>query len=315
MTTEPSRSSTKTRSAVARVTWTGLIINILLSALKFACGVLGSSQAIVADAVHSLSDSSTDIAVLVGVRYWTRPPDRGHPHGHGRIETMVTSGIAGLLLVVAAGLVYNAVASLAEKHANPPGAIAAAAAGVSIVSKELLYRWTARVGRRAHSSAVVANAWHHRSDAFSSVPALLAVLGATWRPEWYFLDHVGAILVSVFIVRAAIDIARPALRELLDAGAPLDETEDIAAIAMSVEGVHEVHNIRTRYSGGRLQVDLHLLVPGDMTVRRGHDVADRVQERLRAEGPDLTDVIVHVEPYEESSRPEAKRGEPEQPVQ
>jgi cation diffusion facilitator family transporter len=283
---------------VRRITWIGLGWNLLLSGIKLAGGILGNSQAIVADAVHSLSDGTTDVAVLVGVGYWSKPPDRGHPHGHGRIETLVTTGIGVALGVVAAGIAYTAVTTISEHHAHPPGLIAMGAALLSIVSKELLYRWTVAVGRRIESSAVVANAWHHRSDAFSSIPVLLAVVGVRIHPAWYFLDHLGAVVVSVFIFRTGVLVAWPALKELVDAGAPARELENIRRIAQTTVGVKEVHAIRTRSSGGALQVDLHVLVDGEMSVRRGHDVAEEVERRLVAEGPHLMDVVVHIEPYE-----------------
>jgi cation diffusion facilitator family transporter len=283
---------------VRRITWIGLGINLILSGLKLVAGIIGNSQAIVADAVHSLSDSTTDIAVLVGVSYWSKPPDRGHPHGHGRIETLVTTGIGVALGAVAAGIAYNAVTSISQHHPRPPGLIALGAALLSIVSKEALYRWTVAVGRRIESSAVVANAWHHRSDAFSSMPVLLAVAGVRIHPGWYFLDHLGAVVVSVFIFRTGVMVAWPALRELVDAAAPARDLENIRRIAQGTEGVREVHAIRTRSSGGKFQVDLHVLVDGDMSVRRGHDVAEEVERRLVSGGPHLTDVVVHIEPYE-----------------
>jgi len=167
---------------------------------------------------------------------------------------------------------------------------------VSIVCKEALYRWTVRVGRRARSSAVVANAWHHRSDALSSVPAALAVLAARLRPEWLFLDHLGAVVVSVFIFRAGVMVAWPALKELVDVGAPQDELAQIEELALAVDGVKEVHAIRTRIVGGHVHVDLHVLVEGSMSVSAGHAVAERVKQRLLRDGPRLGDVVVHLEP-------------------
>jgi cation diffusion facilitator family transporter len=284
---------------IKRITWLGLCVNVLLSALKLAGGMLGASQAIVADAVHSLSDSTTDVAVLIGVRYWSKPPDEGHPHGHGRIETLVTAGIGMALAVVAVGLAVGAVSTLRQEHASPPGLIALCAALVSIVSKEILYRWTVRVGRRMRSSAVVANAWHHRSDAFSSVPVLIAVAGARLVPAWAFLDHLGAVVVSVFIFRAGFLIALPAFAELIDAGATRKELGRIRAIALETEGVAQVHGIRTRRVGAALHVDLHILVDGSMSVQRGHQISEAVKERLLENDADLADVVVHLEPYGE----------------
>ncbi len=285
---------------VRRVTWTGLVVNVLLSALKFAAGVLGHSQAVVADAVHSLSDVSTDLAVLIGVRYWSAPADAGHPYGHRRIETLVTVVIAVSLAGVALALGYNALATLNAEHTTRPGWIALGAALFSILSKESLYRWTNAVGRRIRSSAVMANAWHHRSDGLSSVPAALAVAGARMRPSWAFLDHVGAILVSFIILQAVWRIGWPAIKGLTDAGASEEDTERIGAIALRTEGVRLVHALRTRHIGFGLAVDLHIMVEGSMTVKQGHDVSEAVKANLLADGPDLVDVIVHLEPCEEA---------------
>ena len=285
---------------VLRVTAIGLAANLLLSVLKFVCGVVGASQAVVADAVHSLSDSSTDLAILVGVQYWSRPADTSHPHGHRRIETVVTISIGVVLAVVGAGLAFRALSTLQGQHADRPGWIAFAAALLSIASKEVLYRWTSRTGRRIKSSAVIANAWHHRSDAFSSIPAALAVAGAKLKPGWYFLDHVGAVVVSVFILGAAVRIIWPALEQLVDAGAAQKDVDSIKQIAVDVPGVEVVHAIRTRRLGLALQVDLHILVDGGMTVQEGHDISEQVTQRLLAGGPDIVDVVVHVEPHEGS---------------
>jgi len=288
--------------SIRRVTWIGLVANVLLSGFKLAGGILGSSQVIVADAVHSLSDTTTDVAVLIGVRYWSRPPDDGHPHGHGRIEAVVTAGIGLLLAGVAVGLTWNAIQTLRQPHPHRPGLIALAAALVSVVAKEMLYRWTVRVGRRVHSSAVVANAWHHRSDALSSIPAALAVLTVRLHPDWLFLDHLGAVVVSVFIFRAGVLIVWPASMELMDAGASQKELNRIEQVAMSVEGVRGVHAIRTRIVGGRVHVDLHILVDSTMSVGNGHAVSEEVDRRLLAEGPRMADVVVHLEPHEDADR-------------
>ncbi|MBN2713710.1 MAG: cation transporter, partial [Planctomycetes bacterium] len=183
-------------STVKRVTWIGLIINLLLAGAKCSVGILASSQALVADAVHSLSDSATDIVVLVGVKYWSKPADKSHPHGHQRIETLIVAGIGLSLFLVALGLIYNALMSLRNHDDTIPGWTAFGAALSSIIIKELLYQYTARAGRRVKSSALIANAWHHRSDSISSIPAALAVLGVKLCPGYGFLDHIGAIVVG-----------------------------------------------------------------------------------------------------------------------
>ena len=296
--------------AVRRVTWGALAANLALSALKFAAGIFGHSQAIVADAVHSLSDSVTDVAVLVGVRYWSRPADESHPHGHRRIETLITAAIGLVLVGVAAGIVYHAMRTLHGEHAESPGWVAFIAALISIVGKEALYQWTAAVGRRIKSPAVVANAWHHRSDGLSSIPAALAVLAArVLGDEWAFLDHVGAVMVSLFILGAAWRIVKPALSELVDAGAPETERERIREIAMGAEGVRDVHHLRTRYSGSALEVDLHVKVDPMITVHRGHAISEAVKRRIIAEGPDVLDVVVHLEPAREQCDGDEEKGE------
>ncbi|HOZ46005.1 MAG TPA: cation diffusion facilitator family transporter [Candidatus Hydrogenedentes bacterium] len=299
-------TSSRDRHGVATVTWVGLFVNLVLTVLKFTCGVVGHSQAVVADAVHSLSDMASDTAILVGVRFWTKPADRAHPHGHQRIETVVTLGIGVLLATVAFGLVWNALSTLHAPHGEAPGWVAFAAAVVSIVSKEALYRWTVIRGREMKSSAVIANAWHHRSDAFSSIPAALAVAGAAVGPGWSFLDHVGAVIVSVLILQAALVIIRPAFAALIDTAASDEDVRAIAALAGGVGGVKSVHEVRTRYVGGAaLSVDLHVLVDPLMTVHDGHAIADRVKKCLIREGPDVVDAVVHIEPFEEAEVEEA----------
>ncbi len=284
---------------VKRVTWVALIINILLSAFKITAGTIGSSQAVAADGVHSISDTSTDLAVLIGVRYWSAPPDETHPHGHRRIETVITLLIGLVLALIAVGLSYNAIVTLGVEHTESPDMIALVAALVSIFIKETLYQWTVYVGRKADSPAVVANAWHQRSDALSSIPAALAVGGAIYRSEWYFLDHIGAVLVSLLILHAACKIAWPALKELTDHGAPEDASKRIEEICLSTDGVIQIHKIRTRRIGPGLQVDLHIQVKESLSVRQGHDISEMVKSRLREEGPRVIDAIIHLEPFDD----------------
>ena len=283
---------------VRKVTWIGLFLNLFLSALKFAAGVFGRSQALVADAIHSLTDTTSDIAVIAGSHYWSRPPDEDHPYGHRRLETLVSIFIGIMLAAAGAGIGWEAISSLHEKHASQPGWIALAAAFVSIVSKEIIYRWTASVGRQLKSSALAANAWHHRTDAISSIPVFVAVGGALIFPSWSFLDLVGAAIVSIFILHAAFKIVWPGISELIDVGAPEEIQTRIKACAQKNSEVLEVHAIRTRYISTSIQVDLHIVVDGSMPVRQGHDIADDVRDCLINEIPDIVDVIVHVDPPE-----------------
>ena len=286
---------------VRKVTWVGLLVNLFLAAIKFIAGIYGRSQALVADAIHSLTDLTTDIAVIAGSHYWSRPPDENHPYGHRRLETLVTVFIGVVLIAAGIGIGWKAISTLQAKPAVSPGWIAVFAALVSIVSKESIYRWTAVTGRRAKSAALAANAWHHRTDALSSIPVLIAVAGARVFPSWSFLDCVGAVIVSIFILHASIKIIWPGLSELIDVGAPTETRKKIRDIALKNEGVLQVHDIRTRYISSSIQVDLHIVVEGLITVREGHDIADDVKARIIDTIPEVLDVIVHVDPPERAA--------------
>ena len=285
---------------VRKVTWVGLFVNLFLAGFKFIAGIFGRSQALVADAIHSLTDLTTDIAVIAGSHYWSLPPDDDHPYGHKRLETLVTVFIGIVLAAAGIGIGWKAISTLQQKDAAPPGWIAVLAALTSIICKEAIYRWTAATGKRVKSPALAANAWHHRTDAISSVPVLIAVGGAKAFPSWSFLDHLGAAVVSVFILHASIKIIWPALSELIDAGAPSETRKKIRAMALKNEGVLQVHDIRTRYISSSIQVDLHIVVDGSITVRAGHVIADDVRNRITAEMPEVLDVIVHVDPPEKA---------------
>jgi cation diffusion facilitator family transporter len=289
-------------AVVQRVTWVGLAANLLLCAFKFAAGLLGNSAAVVADAVHSLSDGVTDVAVLVGIRYWSRPPDEGHPYGHKRIETLVTAFIGVMLTAAAFGLGYEAVVGLAAPREDAPSLVALVAALSSLAVKEVLYHYTRIAGRKVRSSALAANAWHHRTDALSSIPVAAAVGLALFDPTLAFLDHVGALLVAVMVLVAAWKIAAPALDQLIDRGACAADAAAIQRLAEAVPGVREVHGLRTRFAGVGILVDVHVLVTGSLTVCEGHRIADEVKRVLVTDGPNIEDVVVHIEPFEEESQ-------------
>jgi cation diffusion facilitator family transporter len=292
---------------IRKVTWVGVAANLGLAAFKLAAGIFGESRAVTADGIEALLDVFTVVLVYAGSRFWARPPDDSHPFGHGRLETLVAAGIGLSLVGAAVGIGWESIATLHERHAKVPGWIAAAAALVSIVGKEILYRWTLGVGRRIKSIAVVATAWHYRSDAFSSVPVVLAVTGAILLPSWSFLDHLGAVVVSVFILHAAFKITWPSLKQLIDVGAPAEVRRRIRDIACSIPSVLQVHDIRTRYIGTSIQADLHVIVDGNLTVREGHDIARAVEVRLIQDIGEVVDVIVHVEPPEEALPEECGR--------
>lgn len=295
--TENFESSRKTRF----VTIVGLVCNLLLTGLKFVAGVYGHSQALVADAIHSLSDTISDLAVIVGSYYWNKPADHDHPYGHRRIETLVTIFVGLMLLAAGVGIIRQAFISIREESAHDVNAIALVAALLSIVLKEWMYRWTRKVGEKIGSPALIANAWHHRSDAFSSIPALIAVAVTLLVPEWYFLDRFGAILVSLFIMHAAYQILQPGLLELVDGSAPPEICGEILALTERVAGVQQVHELRTRYSSNSLHVDMHVVVDGTISVQQGHDIAGAVKWKILKAGLGAVDVVVHVEPLAENS--------------
>ncbi len=283
---------------IRQVTWVGVGINLLLAVVKFTVGIVGKSQAVVADAVHSLSDMSTDFAVIFGVKFWSAPPDEDHPYGHRRIEALVTVAIGLLLAGVALGLGYKAVTDVSKDQFQQTTWIALWGPLVSIIFKELLYHWTISEGKKVNSSAVIANAWHHRSDALSSVPALVAVIVSAINPSLAFVDQIGAVIIALFILKVSWDIIRPALAELTDQGVSESSREKIKKIVASITDVQEVHKVRTRKVGPQVFVDLHVLVDPMLTVLQGHTIAEIVREQLIAQCDKVYDVVVHVEPFE-----------------
>jgi len=288
------------RSAVSRVRqvgWVGLLCNLLLAAAKAAAGIFGHSQAVLADALHSLTDAVTDIAVILGVRYWSAPADEDHPHGHGRIETLVTVVIGLAIGAVAVGMGFEAIRGLRHEPESNPAGIALGVAVLSIAVKEILYRWTAAVGRQVNSPALEANAWHHRSDAISSIPAAIAVAVSIIAPEWAVVDRVGAVVVCLLILQASWRILGPAINQLIDAAAPVGDRRRIEEIAITVDGVQAAHAVRTRYIGAKLAVDLHVEVDDGLSVADGHAIALAVRRAIVEEGPNVVDAIVQIEPH------------------
>lgn len=289
----------KTKTAadtVIRATWIGLLVNVGLSVLKIMAGTIGHSRAVVADGLHSLSDLVSDLAVLVGVRVWSKPADCCHPYGHQRFETLVTLFIGLLMVITGIGIGWDAVLAWTDGKTHNVGYIALIAALSSMVIKEILFRWTLRKGKQINSSALIANAWHHRSDALSSLPAALAVVGSMLLPGQAWIDLAGAVVISVFILYSAFTICAPALGSLVDAGASEEITQRLYKMASVVDGVKGIHRLRTRHHGG-LFVDMHLYVDGSLTVKQGHDIADKVEHLLLQEGPNIIEVLVHVDPW------------------
>ena len=290
------KAESDTVAEISRVTWVGLLINAALSILKIAAGTLGNSRAVVADGLHSLSDLVSDIAVLVGVRLWSAPADDNHPYGHQRYETVVTLIIGMMMIAAGIGIGWDAMQAWHTGATRPASLLALGAALSSIVVKEILFRWTLAQGERINSSALIANAWHHRSDALSSMPAAVAVIGSMLFPGMVWIDLAGAALISLLILHSAFHICAPALGSLVDRGASKEITGQLHKIASTVPGVRGIHRLRTRHHGG-LFVDLHLYVDCDLTVYQGHEIALAVEALLMREGPNVAEVLIHIDPW------------------
>lgn len=281
-----------------RITVAGLAANFVLAVVKFLVGLRYSSQALIADALHSLTDSITDIVIIIGVRFWSAPADSDHPHGHGRIETMVSFllGLSVAFAAVAIGM--RALASLQQPQIGTTHWAVFLAACFSVAIKELLYQWHSRVGRSLRSTAIVANAWHHRSDAFSSLIVALAAASSWFLPEWSFLDQAAALIVAVLILQAAWGISIPAFKELIDTGASEEQHQRILRLAQETAQVLEVHALRTRKIANLMHVDLHVQVDPNISVLEGHAIAGQVKARILEQEPNVAAVLVHLEPFE-----------------
>ena len=298
-TQEQSRAAQEQSRAGQRVTWVGFGANALLVVVKAAAGILGHSQALIADAIHSVSDFVTDAVVLWGLKVGRQAPDEDHPFGHARFETVASAGVGVALVAVAVGLGFDAGSNIVAGEVSHPGPLALAGAMLSILVKEALYHYTIRVGRRIRSPAVVANAWHHRSDAFSSVAVVLGVGAAIVKPEWGILDAFAALLVSVFILRVGLQILIDAIRELADTAPEPAVIEKLDVAAKGVEGVLDTPDHKVRSIGGVFHVQIHVEVPRTLTVVEGHDLALAVDERITAADERVADVLVHVDPENE----------------
>lgn len=292
---------------IYKVTVLGGVINLLLVALKFAFGVLGRSSAMIADAVHSLSDLATDIVVVVFVKLSNKPQDKDHDYGHGKYETLATAFIGLALFAVGVMILYGGAEkiflSLRGEVLPRPGMIALWAALISIVSKEWCYRFTVKVGREARSQAVIANAWHHRSDAFSSIGTALGIGGAIFLGDrWTVLDPIAAVVVSVFILKASLQLMKQAADELLEKSLPDDIESKIKQIAESETGVSGVHNLRTRRIGNNISIEMHLRMPGEITLYEAHRRASDIEQELRCQFGEGTYISLHIEPLKVGGR-------------
>ena len=287
---------------VYRVTLLGSVVNLLLLVFKFVAGVLGHSAAMIADAVHSLSDFVTDLIVIVFVKISSKPEDADHAYGHGKYETLARCIIGLALIVVGVMMGYNAMVKIVDVVRNgtelaSPGIIALAAAVLSIVLKEWMFHLTRKVAREVDSPAVEANAWHHRSDALSSVGTAIGIGGAVLLgSKWAVLDPIAALVVSVFIVVQAAKILSDAIGQLMEKSLPRDVEQRICEIVYEEEGTSDIHHLRTRKIGSQISIELHVRMNGYLTLREVHDKSIAIEKRLRAAFGDSTYINLHVEP-------------------
>lgn len=286
---------------IYKVTIIGSAVNFLLLIFKFFAGIMGHSAAMLADAVHSLSDFITDVVVIVFVRISSKPEDKDHDYGHGKYETLATAIIGLLLLCVGFGIFWSGASTiyafLKGEQLEAPGMVALIAALVSIVLKEVLYQYTVRQGKKLNSQAVIANAWHHRSDALSSIGTAIGIGGAILLGDrWRVLDPVAAVIVSFFIMKVSVQLLIPCVDELLEKSLPDDVERQIEQTVLSFPGVSQPHHLRTRRIGSYYAIEMHLRMDGRITLEEAHQTATAIENKLKEMFGKGTHVGIHVEP-------------------
>ena len=286
---------------IYKVTLVGSAGNVALLTFKFIAGVLGHSSAMIADAVHSLSDFITDLIVLAFVHVSAKPQDKGHDYGHGKYETFATFFIGLALLAAATGIIVSGVAKLVDwaggKELAAPGWLALAAAIISVIVKEILYRYTVIRGKHLDSQALVANAWHHRSDALSSIGTMVGIGGAILLGNrWTVLDPLASIVVGGMLVKVSLDLLRTSVGELTESSLSSDIEKEIEDIIRSFPDVSEPHNLRTRRIGNRFAIEAHVRMDGDTSLTAAHDRATAIEHRLRERCGPQTHITIHMEP-------------------
>ena len=290
---------------IRRITVIGALINIILTIFKIIAGILGQSAAMVADGIHSLSDLLSDIVVIVFTHISSKGKDRNHSFGHGKFETLATLIVSVILVAVGAKLMANGIKSIIGvmngNHIPVPGSIALWAAIISIISKEVLYHATVHTAKRVNSPVVMANAWHHRSDALSSIGALAGIGGAMiLGHKWTILDPVASCCISIAIIAVAVKMAFPSLAELLETSLPSEIENDIIATTSAIKGVEDIHELKTRRNGISYIIDAHIVVNPHISITQAHNIATDVENALREKYGKETQINIHIEPDKES---------------
>ncbi len=277
-----------------------LIANVILSVVKIIAGFVAQSSAMIADGVHTVSDVISTVAVMIGVKFSEKEADKGHPYGHERIESVVTVLLSLMLSVTGFGIAFSGIKTIVYREFTTPGALALAAAFASIVVKELMYRYTLKAAEKINSTALKADAWHHRSDAFSSIGTLVGIGGAILGLQ--ILDPIAGIIVSVLIIRVGFEILMQGLNQLVDRAADGDTIKNIEKNIENVKGVLRVDDVKTRLHGSRLYVDVEISVDSNITVGEGHSIAETVHKNIEKTIPDVKHCMVHVNPYKTKKR-------------
>ena len=288
---------------IYKVTIVGALANVILLIFKFVAGIISNSAAMIADAVHSLSDFITDVVVIVFVKISSKPQDKSHDYGHGKFETLATLIIGIALLFIGLMILYNGVSATYRciwlgEELHRPGMIAFWAAIFSIILKEAVYQYTVFKGRNLNSQAVIANAWHHRSDAFSSIGTAVGIGGAIFLGDkWVVLDPIAAIVVSVFIINVSLKIIIKSINELLEKSLPDEIENEIIKVAESFDMVKDVHDLRTRRIGNNIAIEMHLLMDGNLSLQCTHNTTELIESELRKKYGEHTHIAIHVEPF------------------
>lgn len=286
---------------IRNITLWGAVVNIVLTVGKIAAGIFGKSAAMVADGIHSLSDLASDIIVLIFTHISSKGQDKKHAFGHGKFETLATLIVSVILVVVGARLMGDAIKSIVGVFNGidipKPGYIALIAAAVSILAKEIIYQATVKVGKKTGSTAVIANAWHHRSDAFSSIGSLIGIGGAILLGnKWTILDPIVSCIISIAIIVVAVKMALPSLEELLETSLPEEIEKEIIQTISAVKGVVDVHDLRTRRNGMTFIINAHIIVSSQISIVEAHDISTEAEEAIRKKYGPETHISIHVEP-------------------
>lgn len=297
------------RQAMDRVTWWGVAVNIVLAISKLVAGFIAQSHALIADGFHSFSDLMSDAMVLVASKHSTKDADEDHPYGHARYETLATIGVGVFLIAVAAGIAIDAISRLTEPAMlASPGALALWIAVLSIISNEALYQYTMRVAISIRSKLLKANAWHHRTDSISSIVVFVGIAGAMLG--WPVLDDVAAVVVAVMIAKIGWDLSHQSVQELVDTALEPETVSAIKNDIMDIDGVEELHMLRTRRMGHNALVDVHILVDSKLSVSEGHQISEAVAQTLKENFEDISDVTVHIDPEDDELTPNSCRDLP-----